>query len=43
MLARGEIGDVGLLNPLMHIPDGPFLSELSKRGIQVSDTTTWES
>lgn len=43
MMARGEIAHVGLLNPLMHVPDGPFLSELSKRGILVSDTTTWES
>ncbi|HEV2678002.1 MAG TPA: saccharopine dehydrogenase C-terminal domain-containing protein [Aliidongia sp.] len=42
MLARGEIADVGLLNPLMHVPDGPFLTELARRGIQVSDTTTWE-
>jgi hypothetical protein len=27
---------------LTHVPDGPFLSELAKRGIQVSDTTTWD-
>lgn len=42
MLARGEIVGLGLLNPLTHVPDGPFLSELAKRGIQVSDTTTWD-
>jgi saccharopine dehydrogenase-like NADP-dependent oxidoreductase len=42
MLARGEIVGPGLLNPLTHVPDGPFLSELAKRGIQVSDTTTWD-
>lgn len=42
MLARGEITGPGLLNPLTHVPDGLFLSELAKRGIQVSETTTWD-
>ncbi|SEC02888.1 Saccharopine dehydrogenase, NADP-dependent [Rhizobiales bacterium GAS188] len=42
MLVRGEVAGSGLLNPLMHVPDGPFFSELAKRGIQVSDTTTWD-
>ena len=43
MLARGEITEPGLLNPLMHVPDGRFLDELGQRGIQVAETVTWES
>lgn len=43
MLARGEIADHGLLNPMMHVPDNLFLAQLSQRGINVSDTTTWDS
>ena len=38
MLARGEIGEPGLLNPLQHVPDGRFLEELSGRGIRVTET-----
>jgi lysine 6-dehydrogenase len=43
MLARREINTPGLLNPLQHVPDGRFLEELAKRGIQVSETVTWDS
>jgi hypothetical protein len=42
MLARREIAQAGLLNPLLHVPDGRFLEELAKRGITVSETVTWE-
>ena len=42
MLARGEITAAGLLNPLTHVPDGPFLAELARRGIRVADTTAWD-
>ena len=42
MLARREIARAGLLNPLLHVPDGRFLEELAKRGITVSETVTWE-
>lgn len=42
MLARGEITASGLLNPLTHVPDGPFLAELARRGIRVADTTAWD-
>ena len=43
MLARGEIAEPGLLNPLQHVPDGRFLEELAGRGIRVAETTTWDS
>ena len=43
MLARGEITEPGLLNPLTHVPDGRFLDELGTRGIQVAETVAWES
>jgi saccharopine dehydrogenase-like NADP-dependent oxidoreductase len=43
MLARREIAAPGLLNPLTHVPDGPFLAELAKRGIKVSETVTWDT
>ncbi len=33
MLARREITEPGLLNPLLHVPDGRFLDELARRGI----------
>jgi saccharopine dehydrogenase-like NADP-dependent oxidoreductase len=42
MLARGEIAEPGLLNPLMHVPDGHFLDELARRGIRVSETVSWD-
>ena len=42
MLARREITEPGLLNPLQHVPDGRFLDELAKRGIQVAETVAWE-
>jgi lysine 6-dehydrogenase len=43
MLARREIAQPGLLNPLAHVPDGLFLAELAKRGIPVTETITWDS
>ncbi len=43
MLARGEITEPGLLNPLTHVPDGRFLEELAKRGIQTVETVALES
>ncbi|MGX9119577.1 saccharopine dehydrogenase family protein [Mesorhizobium sp. BHbsci] len=42
MLARGEITEPGLLNPLLHVPDGRFLDELARRGIRVSETISWD-
>lgn len=42
MLARGEIATPGLLNPLLHVPDARFLDELARRGIRVSETTSWD-
>ncbi|MER8440176.1 saccharopine dehydrogenase family protein [Mesorhizobium sp. M1312] len=42
MLARGEITESGLLNPLLHVPDGRFLDELARRGIRVSETIDWD-
>jgi saccharopine dehydrogenase-like NADP-dependent oxidoreductase len=43
MLARGEIAQPGLLNPLQHVPDGRFLQELAERGSRVTETVTWDS
>ncbi|MEO9338267.1 saccharopine dehydrogenase C-terminal domain-containing protein [Mesorhizobium sp. SB112] len=43
MLARGEIAGAGLLNPLTHVPDGLFLNELAKRGINISETIVWNA
>ncbi|TIP29368.1 MAG: saccharopine dehydrogenase family protein [Mesorhizobium sp.] len=42
MLARGEIAEPGLLNPLLHVPDGRFLDELARRGLRVSETIDWD-
>lgn len=42
MLARGEITEPGLLNPLLHVPDGRFLDELARHGIRVSETISWD-
>lgn len=42
MLARREITTPGLLNPLLHVPDGPFFEELAKRGIKVAETVAWD-
>ena len=43
MLARREITQPGLLNPMTHVPDGRFLDELAKRNIHVTETVTWDS
>jgi saccharopine dehydrogenase-like NADP-dependent oxidoreductase len=42
MLARGEISKAGILNPLLHVADGPFFDELARRGIKVTETVTWD-
>jgi saccharopine dehydrogenase-like NADP-dependent oxidoreductase len=42
MLARGEITEPGLLNPLLHVPDGRLVDELARRGIRVSETIDWD-
>ncbi|CAN7654996.1 saccharopine dehydrogenase family protein [Mesorhizobium sp. LjNodule214] len=42
MLARGEIAKPGLLNPLLHVPEGRFFDELAKRGIRVTETVDWD-
>lgn len=42
MLGRGEITTPGLLNPLLHVPDGRFFDELAKRGIRVTETVDWD-
>ncbi|WP_192181440.1 saccharopine dehydrogenase family protein [Mesorhizobium amorphae] len=42
MLARGEITTPGLLNPLLHVPDGRFFDELAKHGIRVTETVDWD-
>jgi lysine 6-dehydrogenase len=43
MLARGEITEPGLLNPLTHVPDHRFLEELARRGIEVTETVIWDA
>jgi lysine 6-dehydrogenase len=43
MLARGEIIEPGLLNPLTHVPDGRFLDELAERGMRVAENVAWVS
>ncbi|RRI06504.1 saccharopine dehydrogenase family protein [Mesorhizobium tamadayense] len=42
MLARGDIATSGLLNPLLHVPDGRFLDQLAMRGIRVTETVRWD-
>ncbi|MER8964686.1 saccharopine dehydrogenase family protein [Mesorhizobium sp. M0808] len=42
MLARREIATPGLLNPLLHVPDGRFLDELARRAINVAETVSWD-
>jgi lysine 6-dehydrogenase len=42
MLARGEIATPGLLNPLLHVPDGRFFDQLAMRGIRVTETIRWD-
>ncbi|ESX20481.1 saccharopine dehydrogenase family protein [Mesorhizobium sp. LSJC264A00] len=42
MLARREIATPGLLNPLLHVPDEPFVDELARRGIEVTETVAWD-
>ncbi len=37
MIASGEITEKGILAPARHVPYQPFMSELSRRGIQVKE------
>jgi saccharopine dehydrogenase-like NADP-dependent oxidoreductase len=43
MLGRGQIARKGLLNPAVDVPYEPFMAELSRRGILVSEEVFWES
>jgi saccharopine dehydrogenase-like NADP-dependent oxidoreductase len=43
MMARGQITGKGLLNPAVDVPYEPFMAELSRRGITVSEQISWES
>jgi lysine 6-dehydrogenase len=38
MIARKQITDTGVLSPMIHIPEAPFLESLEKRGIIVTET-----
>jgi len=38
MIARKQIPDTGVLSPMFHIPETPFLESLKKRGITVTET-----
>ncbi|MCA1794227.1 MAG: saccharopine dehydrogenase family protein [Desulfotignum sp.] len=37
MIARKQITDTGVLSPMIHIPEMPFLESLKKRGIVVTE------
>jgi saccharopine dehydrogenase-like NADP-dependent oxidoreductase len=38
MIATRQIPDIGVLSPMIHIPEGPFFKSLEKRGITVTET-----
>lgn len=38
MIGSGQITPKGVLNPAIDVPYGPFMAELSKRGIEVTET-----
>ncbi|WP_024333046.1 saccharopine dehydrogenase family protein [Desulfotignum balticum] len=38
MIANKQITDTGVLSPMFHIPEAPFLESLKKRGITVTET-----
>lgn len=38
MIGSGQITPKGVLNPAIDVPYGPFIAELSKRGIEVTET-----
>jgi len=40
MIATRQITDIGVLSPMIHIPEGPFFKSLEKRGISVTETLT---
>lgn len=40
MLASGQIATRGLLSPIHHVPWGPLVSELARRGIAIQETWT---
>ncbi len=43
MIGRGQIAQGGLLNPAVDVPYEPFMAELSRRGIVVSEEVSWEA
>ena len=38
MVGSGQITKKGVLNPAIDVPHGPFMAEMSKRGIEVTET-----
>ncbi len=40
MIARKQITETGVLSPMIHIPEAPFLESLEKRGIFVTEELT---
>jgi lysine 6-dehydrogenase len=40
MIANKQISDTGVLSPMIHIPEQPFLESLKNRGIFVTETMT---
>jgi len=40
MIAKKQITDTGVLSPMVHIPEEPFLESLKKRGIFITETMT---
>lgn len=43
MIGRGQIARTGLLNPAVDVPYEPFMAELSRRGIVVTEEASGES
>lgn len=37
MIVKGQIGQKGVLSPMVHIPAAPFLAELTTRGIRMNE------
>jgi len=38
MIGSGQITQKGVLNPAIDVPYAPFMAELTKRGIEVTET-----
>ncbi|MEX1313223.1 MAG: saccharopine dehydrogenase C-terminal domain-containing protein [Desulfotignum sp.] len=43
MIATRQITDIGVLSPMIHIPEGLFFKNLEKRGISVTETLTGQA